>query len=101
MNLRWHISELPVHVYFNILWVNRYKKSHSLICDEFIAHIYFILFKKECLRLSAIAKKVISKVDQWYLDKHDTYIRVFGAIGAHHLLLADVPKQIAVGEICY
>jgi hypothetical protein len=25
MNLSWHVVELPVHVYFNILWENRYK----------------------------------------------------------------------------
>jgi hypothetical protein len=47
MNLNWHSYELSVHVYFNILWENRYKKSYSLICDQFIAHIYFFLFKKE------------------------------------------------------
>jgi len=27
MNLNWHSLELTVHVYFNILWENRYKKS--------------------------------------------------------------------------
>jgi hypothetical protein len=48
MNLRWHVAELLVHVYFNVLWENMYKKSYSLICDEFIAQIYFIIFKKKC-----------------------------------------------------
>jgi hypothetical protein len=62
MNLSWHVSKSLVHVYFNVLWENRYKKSYSLICDEFIAHIHFILFKKECPRLSIVAKKMISKV---------------------------------------
>ena len=46
MNLRRNITELQFHVYFRILWENRYKKSYSLICDEFIARIYFIIFKK-------------------------------------------------------
>ena len=62
MNLRWHVIELHVHVYFNILWENRYTKSYALICDEFIAQIYFIIFKKEWPRLSITAKKMISKV---------------------------------------
>jgi hypothetical protein len=39
MNLSWHVAELPVHVYFNVLWENRYNKYYSLICDEFIARI--------------------------------------------------------------
>jgi hypothetical protein len=98
MNLSWHVAELSVHVYFNILWENRYKKSYSLICDEFIARIHFILFKKECPRLSTAAKKVISKVDHWYLDECDTYIRVFEATKAPHLLPAHVPDQACGGR---
>jgi hypothetical protein len=57
MNLSWHVVELPVHVYFNILWENRYKKSYILICDEFISQVYFILFKKECPRLSVASQE--------------------------------------------
>jgi hypothetical protein len=39
MNLSWHVAELPVHVYFSVLWENRYKKYYALIYDEFIARI--------------------------------------------------------------
>jgi hypothetical protein len=83
MNLRWHVAELPVHVYFSVLWENRYKNSYSLICDQFIVRIYFILFKKECLRLSAMSTEV------------------FGATNAPHLLPAHVLDGLVVGEICY
>jgi hypothetical protein len=62
MNLSLHITEILIHVYFIILWENKYKKSNSLICDEFITCIYFILFKKECLRQLAMTKQIISKV---------------------------------------
>jgi hypothetical protein len=93
--------ELPVHVYFSILWENRYKKSYALICDEFITRIHFIIFKKECPRLSATAKKMVEKVGHWYLDERSTYIRVFGATRAPHLLPAHVPDWLVVGEICY
>jgi hypothetical protein len=34
------------------------------------------------------------------LDEHDTYIRVFGATGAPHILPAHVPNQLVGGEIC-
>jgi hypothetical protein len=46
MNLNWHVVELPVHVYFSILWENRYKRFYAMICDEFIARIHFIIFRK-------------------------------------------------------
>jgi len=62
MNLSWHVIELPVHVYFNILWENRYKKFYALICDEFIARVHFIIFRKQCPTILAVAKKMISKV---------------------------------------
>jgi len=62
MNLSWHVAELSVHVYFNVLWENWYKKYYALICDEFIACIHFIIFKKECPRLSASTKKMVAKV---------------------------------------
>jgi hypothetical protein len=97
MNLNWHVAEIHVHVYFNILWENRYKKSYSLICDEFIAHAYFIIFKNECPRLSIVAKKMIEKVGQWYLDETTTYITVFRATDAPHLLPSHVPDQLVIG----
>jgi hypothetical protein len=101
MNLSWHVVELPVHIYFSILWENRYKKSYTLISDEFIARIHFILFKKECSILSTTAKKMVANVGHWYLDECSTYIRVFGATRAPHLLLAHVPEWLIVGEIFY
>jgi hypothetical protein len=101
MNLNWNSSELPVHVYFNILWENTYKKSYSLIYDQFIACIYSLLFRKECPRLSGEAKKVISKVGHWYLDECETYIRVFGTTRAPHLLPIYVLDRLVLGEICY
>jgi hypothetical protein len=97
MNLSWHIAELPVHVYFNILWENRYNKSYALICNEFITHIYFIILKKECQRLSVAAKKMILKVGHWYLDETKTYIRVFGATEAPHFLPDHFLDQLVVG----
>jgi hypothetical protein len=91
--------EIPIHVYFSILWENRYKKSYTLICDEFIALINFIVFKKECPRLSATAKKIVAKVGHWYLDEHSTYIMVFGATGALNLLLPHVLDRLIVGDV--
>ena len=101
MNLCWHTLELPIHVYFGILGEKRYKKSYSLICDQFITCIYFLLFKKECPRLSDAAKGVVSKSGHWYLDERETYIRVFDTTGAPHLLPIYVPDRLVLGEIWY
>jgi hypothetical protein len=63
--------------------------------------MYFILFKKELSMLRATTKKMISKVGHWYLEETTTYIKVFGATRAPHLLPAHVPDWLIVGEICY
>jgi hypothetical protein len=101
MNLSWHVVELHVHVYFNILWENRCKKFYALICDEFITRVHFIIFRKESKRLSVAAKKMISKVGHWYFEETNTYIRVFEATGALHLLPIHVLDCLISGEICY
>jgi hypothetical protein len=44
LNLSWHILEAHVHVYFQSLWENKYKKAYITICDHFLAHLYFIIF---------------------------------------------------------
>jgi hypothetical protein len=48
-----------------------------------------------------VAKKIISKGGHWYIDEHDTYIRVFGDTGAPHILPVHVPDRLVVGEICH
>jgi hypothetical protein len=101
MNLRWNATEILVHVYFSILWEKRYKKYYALICDEFITHILFIIFKKEFPRLSMTAKKMIEKVGLWYLDECSTYIKVLRATKEPHLLPSHVLDRFVVGEICY
>jgi len=37
----------------------------------------------------------------WYLEKKSTYIRIFGAMGAPHLLPAHVIDRLVLGEIYY
>jgi hypothetical protein len=74
------------------LWENRYKKIYALIYNEFVAQVYFIIFKRECSRLLTMAKKMISKVGHWYLEETSTYIRVFGATGTciYSLLMSQI-----------
>jgi hypothetical protein len=78
-----------------------YKKYYALIYDEFISCSHFIIFNKEFPRLSAASKKMVSKVDHWYLDERSTYIRVFRATEAPHLLPTHVLDWFVVGEIYY
>jgi hypothetical protein len=92
MGLSWHVSELPIHVYFSAMWENRYKKYYAMICDEFLSKLHFIIFKQECPRLSKLVKNIISLIGHWYLEEKSTYLIIFGAIGALHLFPSYVPN---------
>jgi hypothetical protein len=101
MNLIWHVSEVILHVYFNILWENRYKISMPLVCDGFIARVSSLIFKNYFPRLSEAARKVISKTGHWYLEERNTYIKIFVSLGAPHLLPAHVLDKLVLWEIYY
>jgi hypothetical protein len=51
--------------------------------------------------LSDKSKKVIEKIGHWYLGEQETYIKVFDATRAPHLLPIYVPERIVLGKICY
>jgi hypothetical protein len=54
-----------------------------------------------CPRISVAAKKMIAKFGHPYFEETRTYIRVFGATGAPHLLPVHVPDCLILGEIYY
>jgi hypothetical protein len=72
-----------------------------MICDGFIARIYFIIFRKEFPRISVATKKMIVKFGHWYFEETSTYIRVFDATSAPHLLPVHVSYHLILREICY
>jgi hypothetical protein len=77
-------------------------KIPMLLSAISLLHTFISFYSgKNVPRLSDEAKKVIAKVGHWYLDEQETYIRVFGATGAPHLLPIYVPDRLVLGEICY
>ena len=54
-----------------------------------------------CPRISVAAKKMIAKFGHPYFEETRTYIRVFGATGAPHLLPVHVLHRIILEEIRY
>jgi len=78
-----------------------YKKYYVVVCDEVLAKVYSIIFKQNCPRLSDASKQVISRIGHWYMEKKSTYLGIFGATGAPHLLPAHVPNMMVLRLICY
>jgi hypothetical protein len=80
------------------MWENMYKKLYSMICDGFLANLYFVIFRQEFPRISKKTKKLISLIGNLYLEEKCTYFRIFGAIGSPHLLPYYVPNQLDLGK---
>jgi hypothetical protein len=101
LSLIWHVSEFPVHVYFSVLWENKYKRSITTICDGFITWVHSLIFKEDCPRLFEEERRVISRIGHWYMEERNTYIIIFGATSAPHLLPTHVLDMLVLGEIFY
>jgi hypothetical protein len=100
MNLSWHMSEPPVHIYFSMLWENKYKKSYSMICDLFLAHLYFIIFHQECPRLSKKLRR-FSHISTTGILKKNIPISGFSEQLAPSPFSMYVPNKVVLGEIFY
>jgi hypothetical protein len=44
---------------------------------------------------------VIKRIGYWYLMEHGTYIRIYGAMKAPHLLPQFVPDKLVLQEVAY
>jgi hypothetical protein len=47
------------------------------------------------------AMQLISTIGDWYVTENGTYIRVFGATKAPHLLPKLIPDKLAIQEVAY
>jgi hypothetical protein len=88
-----------MHVYFQMLWENKYKKYYRLIRVYFLSQLYFIIFHKECLRVTDRAKKMINYIGDLYLEEDFTCIKIYGATMSPHIFPKYVKYRFDVGEI--
>jgi hypothetical protein len=58
---RWKSYLLLIHVYFKLLWENKYKEYYELIYNELFATIYQILFGEEAPCLSPEGKNLFKE----------------------------------------
>jgi hypothetical protein len=47
------------------------------------------------------ALAIIRRIGDWYLMEHGTYIRIYGAMKAPHLLPRYVPDKLVLQEVAY
>jgi len=101
MGWAWSISNIPVQVYCKDLWENKYKRQYANICYHFFAQAFELILGKPAPILSDEAMQVLSNIGDWYIEKDFTYIRIYGATAAPHLLPKFVLDRLVLREIAY
>lgn len=101
MGWEWNPSLLPIHVYCFQLWEDSYRRHLYDNYEHFLVPVYIIIYKQQPIRISTEAMQAIKEIGDWYIEKHYTYIRIYGSIGAPHLLLKYIPKKLLIRETAY
>ena len=55
----WEPNLPSIHVYYNMLWENRYKEDYEWLCNELFSTLYQVLFGEEALCVSPEGQNIV------------------------------------------
>lgn len=98
LNWAWNPKCLPIHIYYQELWEEHYRREMYVISEHFMAsaHNYY-----ETPLISEEGREVLSKIKNWYLLKYFTYSRVSGLKYSPYILPKYVPNRIMIKELAF
>jgi hypothetical protein len=97
----WQPTNPSIHIYCKVLWEHRYRTEYDHICNHFFAPLYESIFCAPAPCMANKALSILQNIGDWYLLEHGTYIRVYGATKAPHLLPRFVPDKLVLQELAY
>jgi hypothetical protein len=97
----WKPSDTSIHIYCKVPWEHKYRLDHQKICEHFLIPLYQLLFCSPMPCMTDKAQAIVGRVGDWYLLEYGTYIRVYGATKAPHMLSKFVLHRLALQEIAY
>jgi hypothetical protein len=71
------------------------------ICEHFLIPLYQILFFSPESDMIDKVQDIIWRVGDWYLLEYGTYIKIYGATKAPHMLSKFIPDMLVLEEITY
>ena len=98
---KWKPYLLSIHVYYDMLWKNKYKEDYELICNGLFSTIYQILFGEEAPCLSPKGQRIVKEYGEWYMTPDGVYIIIVGSTKAPQWLPHFVPDTLLLKEIDY
>jgi hypothetical protein len=101
MGWTWQPTHPTIHIYYQVLREHKYTIEYQNIYEHFLATLYeFIL----CTLAPCMTDKttvIIKRIGNWYPMEHGTYIRVYRAMEAPHLLPRFVLDKLVLQEVAY
>ena len=76
---KWEPSLPSVHVYYKMLWENKYKEHYGQIYNNFFPTLYQALFEEETPCLSPEGQAIVKELGDWYMTPTRVYIRIVGS----------------------
>ena len=98
---KWEPSLSSVHVYFKMLWENKYKEDYDQICNKFFLTLYETLFGEETPCLSPVGQEIAKDLGDWYMTPTRVYIRIAWSTKPLHWLPHFVPDSLLLQESSY
>ena len=98
---KWEANILSVHIYYKMLWENKYKDDYELIRNGFFSTLYQVLLSEEEPCLSPEGKKIVNEYVDWYMTLDGLYISIVNSTKPPHWLPHFVPHIMLLQEIPY
>ena len=98
---KWKPYFLSIHVYYKMLWENKYKEDYEIIYNELFVTIFQILFGEEAPCPSPKGQRIFKEYGDWYMTPDGVYIRIAGITKAPHWLPHFVLDTLLLQEVAY
>ena len=99
--MKWEPILSSVHVYYKMLWENKYKEDYELICNGLFPTLYQVLFGEEAPCFYPEGKKIVKQYGDWYMTPDGVYIRIAGSTKPLHWLPHLLLDTLLLQEISY
>jgi len=90
-----------IHVYWNQLWERKYQSNYEKNCNDFLLSLHHLLTGRQSYCILGNARQSLLKIGDWFVNEKFTYIRIYGATKALHLLPKIVTDHMVLMEISY
>jgi hypothetical protein len=89
----------PIHIYHSKLWEDKVKYSFYEICNYVVVLLCIAIYGRPPPRISDKIVTNLGKIEDWYIEEHFSYIRVFGHSVPPHALPKFLPDRLVCREV--